>query len=60
MRISLDASGRLTTLAGSSGEAILDEAAMAAVRAVGRYPEIPPEMRQATARITLPFDFRRK
>lgn len=62
VRITLDANGRLldATLAGSSGEAILDEAALAAVRGVGRYPPIPPEMRQASVTITLPFDFRRR
>ena len=48
------------TLAGSSGEGVLDEAAISAVRSVGRYPPIPPEMREASVTITLPFDFRRR
>jgi periplasmic protein TonB len=60
--ITLDAGGRLVgaTLAGSSGSSLLDDAAMAAVRGVGRYPPIPPEMREASVTIMLPFDFRRR
>lgn len=59
VRIVIDASGRLVsaTLANSSGKEILDEAAVAAVNAVGRFPAIPAEMSRNQVAIALPITF---
>lgn len=60
--ITLSASGDLITAAivGSSGADILDEAALQSVKAVGRYPEIPPEMNRDRAKITVPIRYKGK
>ncbi|MEM9060869.1 MAG: TonB family protein [Pseudomonadota bacterium] len=60
IRITLDASGRLVSasMTSSSGESILDDAAMAAIKRVGRFPKIPEEMGQSQVKVTLPIAFR--
>ncbi|MEL7153478.1 MAG: energy transducer TonB [Pseudomonadota bacterium] len=62
IRVTLDASGRLVSasMAGSSGQSMLDEAAMAAVKRVGRYPAIPKEMGKSRVSIKLPITFRKR
>jgi periplasmic protein TonB len=59
VRIVLDAGGRLVaaTLAGSSGSPALDEAAMAAVHGVGRYPPIPPRCARRASPSRCPSTF---
>jgi outer membrane biosynthesis protein TonB len=45
---------------GVEGQSTVRIVLMAAVHGVGRYPPIPPEMREASVTITRPFDFRRR
>ena len=42
----------------SSGESILDEAAMAAVKRVSSFPDIPKEMGKSQVNVTLPITFK--
>lgn len=62
VRVTLDKGGSLVDaiLVRSSGAGILDNAAMATVRKVERYPAIPPEMEKARVSITLPILFRKR
>ncbi|MEL7000710.1 MAG: TonB family protein, partial [Pseudomonadota bacterium] len=60
VRVTLDASGKLiaATMVSSSGASILDEAAMAAVKRVRSFPDIPKEMGKSRVNVTLPITFR--
>lgn len=62
VRVTLDAGGRLlgAELAASSGSDLLDNAALAAVRAVSRFPRIPEEMSRTKATIKFGINFQRK
>ncbi|MEO0464895.1 MAG: TonB family protein, partial [Pseudomonadota bacterium] len=57
VRVTLDASGKLVAamMVSSSGESILDEAAMAAVKRVSSFPDIPKEMGKSQVNVTLPI-----
>ena len=62
MRVTLGAGGQLlgVSLASSSGSDLLDNAALAAVRAVQRYPRIPKEMSRSKATIKFGINFQRR
>ncbi|MEM7058146.1 MAG: TonB family protein [Pseudomonadota bacterium] len=59
IRLTLSADGQLlgVSLAKSSGSDLLDEAALKAARAVGRYPKIPKEMGRSKVSFTQPIGF---
>ncbi len=61
VRLTITRSGALTDLsiAASSGNAALDEAALKAVRAAGRFPAAPEGLTQDSTSFTLPMRFAR-
>lgn len=62
VRLRLSADGQLlrAALVASSGVAMLDDATMAAVRAVERYPAIPTEMQRSAATVDISIRFDRR
>ncbi|GEM_PF-1743171 len=60
IRFSIDASGRLrgVSLRGSSGEQVLDEAALAMVRRADPFPKIPGGLGRNAMSFTVPVRFR--
>ena len=61
VRLTVTRSGALADLsiAASSGNAALDEAALKAVRAAGRFPAAPEGLSQGSTSFTLPMRFAR-
>ena len=59
LRFAVDRSGRLAALAiaGSSGDAMLDAAAVMAVRAAAPFAPPPPDLTAADLSFTLAFEF---
>jgi periplasmic protein TonB len=58
--VTIDRNGRLVSrrLAGSSGSAVLDSAALAIVARAAPYPRFPPGMNQAQVALTVPLHLR--
>jgi periplasmic protein TonB len=58
--VTIDRNGRLLShrLAGSSGSAVLDSAAMAVIERAQPYPRFPPGMTQAQIALTIPLHLR--
>lgn len=58
--VTIDRNGRLLSrrLAGSSGSAMLDSAAMAVIERAQPYPRLPPGMTQAQIALTIPLHLR--